>query len=712
MNTRINYQPWLQGVLTVAKHYRIETSAERIRLELNWNQNQSIDDVLALMTRQVGLHLRKVEFTSDLLNPWRLPVLVGFKDGQVGVIDKADATGKVSVQLSGDEGLAQTFSAEMLSQLIDRVYVLRPETSVPDARIDEYIKPYEKSWFWEIVLKDWKRYIDIMFASMLANILALATIVFSMNVYDRVIPAQSIPTLWVLAGGVLLAAIFEFALKYSRLILSDMIGKRADLRISDKVFGHALRIKNSERSKSTGTFISQVRELEGVRELVTSTTITAFADLPFFFLFLGIFWLIGGNLFWVILVVVPLMIIPGLLVQKKLAALAQEGMRESSIRNAILVEAVQGIEDIKLLRAESRFQNQWNHMNDVSATVSMKQRKIVGVLSLWTQKLQGLTFAIVDLVGCFAVMKGDMTTGALVACSILSSRMLAPIAQITGVLGRYQQAKTAKQGLDELMKKPVDHPERQQLIQRQVLNGQYELSGVVFKYGEDDPKPSVIIPKLVINPGEKIAILGRNGAGKSTILQLLSGMQTATQGKVKLDDIDITLLDPSDVRRDVGLLNQNAHLFFGTVRENLTLGAPLATDNDLIKALTVTGAINFIQEKKEGLDHIILEGGVGFSGGQRQALLLSRLLICQPNILLLDEPTAAIDDVSEKQLIDHMKVWLGHRTMVVATHRRAVLELVDRIIVVNEGRVVMDGPRDQILNNNMQAQGSNSGARS
>ena len=712
MNTRINYQPWLQGVLTVAKHYRIETSAERIRLELNWNQNQSIDDVLALMTRQVGLHLRKVEFTSDLLNPWRLPVLVGFKDGKVGVIDKADATGKVSVQLSGDEGLAQTFSAEMLSQLIDRVYVLRPETSVPDARIDEYIKPYEKSWFWEIVLKDWKRYIDIMFASMLANILALATIVFSMNVYDRVIPAQSIPTLWVLAGGVLLAAIFEFALKYSRLILSDMIGKRADLRISDKVFGHALRIKNSERSKSTGTFISQVRELEGVRELVTSTTITAFADLPFFFLFLGIFWLIGGNLFWVILVVVPLMIIPGLLVQKKLAALAQEGMRESSIRNAILVEAVQGIEDIKLLRAESRFQNQWNHMNDVSATVSMKQRKIVGVLSLWTQKLQGLTFAIVVLVGCFAVMKGDMTTGALVACSILSSRMLAPIAQITGVLGRYQQAKTAKQGLDELMKKPVDHPERQQLIQRQVLNGQYELSGVVFKYGEDDPKPSVIIPKLVINPGEKIAILGRNGAGKSTILQLLSGMQTATQGKVKLDDIDITLLDPSDVRRDVGLLNQNAHLFFGTVRENLTLGAPLATDNDLIKALTVTGAINFIQEKKEGLDHIILEGGVGFSGGQRQALLLSRLLICQPNILLLDEPTAAIDDVSEKQLIDHMKVWLGHRTMVVATHRRAVLELVDRIIVVNEGRVVMDGPRDQILNNNMQAQGSNSGARS
>ncbi|MBU3847265.1 MAG: type I secretion system permease/ATPase [Candidatus Acinetobacter avistercoris] len=711
MNTKINYQPWLQGVMAIAKHYRIETSSERIRLELNWNQNQSLDDVLTIMTRQVGLHLRKVEFSADILNPWRLPVLVGFKDGQVGVIDKADSEGNVSVQLSGDEGLSQTFTTETLSQAIDSVYILRPETSVPDARIDEYIKPYEKSWFWEIVLKDWKRYVDIMFASMLANILALATIVFSMNVYDRVIPSQSIPTLWVLAGGVLIAAIFEFALKYSRLILSDMIGKRADLRISDKVFGHALRIKNSERSKSTGTFISQVRELEGVRELVTSTTITAFADLPFFFLFLGIFWMIGGNLFWVIIVIVPLMIIPGLLAQKKLAQLAKEGMRESSIRNAILVEAVQGIEDIKLLRAESRFQNQWNHMNDVSASISMKQRKIVGVLGLWTQKLQGLTFAIVVLVGCFAVMDGDMTTGALVACSILSSRMLAPIAQVTGVLGRYQQAKTAKEGLDELMAKNVDHPDRTQLIQRSVINGKYELSGVVFKYGEDDPKPSVIIPKLVINPGEKIAILGRNGAGKSTILQLLSGMQTAVQGKVTLDDIDITLLDPSDVRRDVGLLNQSAHLFFGTVRENLTLGAPLATDEDLLKALSVTGALAFIQEKKEGLDHIILEGGVGFSGGQRQALLLSRLLICQPNILLLDEPTASIDDVSEKLLIDHMKTWLGHRTLIVATHRRAVLELVDRIIVVNEGRVVMDGPRDQILNNS-NPQSSNSGAKS
>ncbi|MFW2096862.1 MULTISPECIES: type I secretion system permease/ATPase [unclassified Acinetobacter] len=704
MNTKtLNYQPWLQAIITVAQHYRMQPAEEQIRLQLDWNKYTNIDDMLSIITRQVGLNVRKADFTTDVLNPWRLPVVVEFNNGQVAVIEKVDNEGNASLQLSGDQGLSQTFNLHELQANASRVYIFRPETSIPDARVDEYIKPYEKSWFWDIVLKDWKRYTDIMVASMIANILALATIIFSMQVYDRVVPSQSIPTLWVLAGGVLIAAVFEFVLRIARVYLSDIIGKRADLKISDRVFGHALRIRNKDRARSTGSFISQIRELEGVRELVTSTTISAIADLPFFFLFLAIFWIIGGNIFWVMLLVVPLMIIPGFLVQKKLAHLATEGMRESAIRNAILVEAVQGIEDIKLLRAEARFQNQWNHMNEVSADVSMRQRKIVGWLNAWTQKIQGLTYAIVVLVGCFAVMKGDMTTGALVACSILSSRMLAPISQITGVLGRWQQAKVAKNGLDELMQKPVDRPDRAQLIQRKVLSGDYDFKGVIFKYTEDDPRPTLVIPQLKIQAGEKVAILGRNGAGKSSLLQLLSGMQLPVQGKISLDGVDQSLLDPDDIRRDMALLNQNAHLFFGTIRENLTLGAPLASNDEIIQALKITNALEIVEQKKEGLDHLILEGGVGFSGGQKQALLLTRLLLRNPNIVLLDEPTASIDDVSEKVLIQHLKEWLGHRTLVVATHRPAVLQLVDRIIVVHEGKIIKDGPRDAILNPAQQA---------
>ena len=698
MSASIKYQPWLQAVLTVAKHYRMDPSEERIRLQLDWNTHQSVDDILALMTRQIGLNVRKATFSADLLNPWRLPIIIELADGQVGVVDKIDAQANANIQFSGDEGLSQTIQLDQIKDHIINVYILRPEKSVPDARIDEYIKPYEENWFWSIVLRDWKRYVDVMLASLLANILALATVLFSMNVYDRVIPAQSVSTLWVLASGVLLAAIFEFVLRLARIHLSDIIGKRADLRVSDRVFGHALRITNKERSKSTGSFISQIRELEGVRELVTSTTISAIADLPFFLLFLGIFWLIGGNLFWVMLLIVPLMLIPGFLAQKPLAKLANEGMRESSIRNAMLVEAVQGIEDIKLLRAETRFQNQWNHMNESSAEVAMRQRKIVGFITTWTQKIQGLAFAIVVLVGAFAVMDGEMSTGALVACSILSSRMLGPISQLTGVLGRWQQAKVAKKSLDELMKKPVDQPDHAHLIHKSAIAGHYELDGVQFQYGEDDPRPSLTIPKLEIKAGERIAILGRNGAGKSTLLQLLSGMQVPVAGKVKLDQTDLALIDPSDVRRDMALLNQNSNLFYGTVRENVTLGAPLASDEDILNALNISGALSFVQEKKEGLDHLILEGGVGFSGGQRQALLLARLLIRQPNILLLDEPTAAIDDVAEKQFIDHLKAKLTHQTLLIATHRRAVLELVDRIIVIHDGKIVMDGPKEQVLN--------------
>ncbi|AZC96439.1 type I secretion system permease/ATPase [Pseudomonas chlororaphis] len=689
--------PWLDAMLQVARHYRLETSAERVRVMLDWQAGHPADVQLKQMARDMGMSLCFEKLDKGILDPWRLPVVAEFDNGQVGVIESVDNGQFAGVRLSGEQGVLQALPVAEVCARVRRVLLLRPEVSAPDARVDDYIKPYEANWFWKLALHDWRRYSDVMLASLIANVLALAAMLFSMQIYDRVIPAQSEPTLWVLFGGVVIAIVFEFCMRLSRTHLTDKIGKRADLRISDRVFGHALRIRTQDQSKSTGSFISQIRELEQVRELITSTTVNALADLPFFFLFLGVLWYVGGMMALVPLAILPLLIIPGLLAQRWLAKYSKEGMREASLRNAILIEAVQGNEDIKLLRAEQRFQTQWNHLNQVSADISMRQRFITGALMTWTQELQSLVYVLVILVGCFMVISGDLTTGALIGTSILSSRMIAPLAQLSGVMSRWQQAKVAREGLDELMKRPVDQPLHSKMLHRPVIQGDYRFEGVKFRYEQEQKQPSLEIPGLTIKAGEKVAILGRNGAGKSTLLHLLSGLQAPQEGNVLLDSLNLSMIDPYDVRRDVGFLSQQASLFFGSLRDNIIMGKPMATDDEIIQALTLSGALSLVQSLPDGLDHQIREGGKGLSGGQRQMLLLARTLIRNPRVLLLDEPTAWLDELSEQHLIEKLLPWLEGRTLIVATHRPAVLKWVDRIIAVDKGRVVLDDTKHIVI---------------
>lgn len=689
---------WVDAIVRVAGHYRIDCSREGIRVGAQWNARGNgalpLDKLVPRLARQAGLAMRWVAADASKLTSWRLPLVVQLRDGQVGVVIAETAEG-VTVALGGDSGLDTTISRDALGRALQRMAVLRPARSVPDTRVDEYIKPFERGWLRKLVLADLRPYRHIMLASLVANAMALAGILFSMQVYDRVVPAQSMPTLYVLFAGVMLATLFAYVMRQARMRITDVMGKRADLRISDRVFGHALRVRNAARPKATGTFISQLRELESVRDMLTSTTIAAIADLPFFLLFCAVFWYIAGALVWIPLAALVAMVLPGLLAQKRLRALAQESMRESSLRSAMLVESVQGIEDIKQLQAEQRFQSHWNHYNAISADSSMKLRDLTGTLNNWSQTVQAAVFAFVVFFGAPMVMSGDMTTGVLVAASILSSRMLAPLASVTQLLNRWQQARVAKDSLDQLLASPVDDPEHEKRIHRPLLHGEFALEGAVFTH--DGEAPALVVQGLKIAAGERIAVLGRNGAGKSTLLRALSGMMEPAKGSVLLDGVTLAHLDPADVRRDVGLLPQEARLFHGTLRENLLLGAPTATDEELVDALKAVGAWSFIQRLKAGLDHGVLEGGLGLSGGQRQSLLLARLLLRRPRVLLLDEPTASLDEATEQHVMRTLAALPPDTTMVMATHRRSVLQLVTRVLVVDSGRVLLDGPRDEVL---------------
>lgn len=692
----IDAEAWIDALGYVAHNYGLSLSPQTARVAAAWSREEPASVQIERLARRAGLRVRLHDPRRVKANSWQLPFIVQMTTGEVGVV-VAMGRGQVSVIFHGDGDLQTPLPAQRFFAETSVVALARPVRSAPDSRVDEYIKPYEPNWLRRLMLGNARFYTHVMLASFVTNLLGIAGVIFSMQVYDRVVPAQSLPTLYVLFSGVMIAILFDFLLRRTRAGVVDVLGKHIDLRLSDRVMGHALRVRNKARPASTGSFIAQIRDLEQVREMLTSTTVTALADLPFFFLFLGLFFYIAGWLALIPLAGLVLMLLPGLLLQGRLRQHAQQAMRESSLRNAVLVESLQGFEDIKTLQAEDRFQSLWNHLNTVTGEAQLKLRGLMATLTSWSQCVQMGVFAVVIFVGAPLVISGDMTTGTLVAASILGSRMIAPMAQVVQVLSRVQHAKVASRSLDQIMRLPIDNPTGESRVQSAAMMGSFELKQASFHYGESAGQPALTVRHLAIRPGEKIAVLGRNGAGKSTLLQALSGMLEPSAGEVLVDNIAIQHLDTADLRRDVALLTQNARLFHGTLRENLTLGAPTASQEQLFEALDMVGASEFIRRLPRGLDHPILEGGIGLSGGQRQALLIARLLVRQPTALLLDEPTASMDDETERHFIRQFATWAKDRTVVVATHRMRVLELADRIVIIENGRVALDDTKDRAL---------------
>jgi len=687
---------WAEAIIYIATFYRQPCSPGMIKAASQWQIDQTQEQAMRHLARQAGLSLQMHQSDAETVTRWRVPLAVELSDGQVGVITHFDNQENVELHFPGDER-GTVFSLTELLPEIKLVAMFRPLAPAKDSRVDKYIEAVKPDWLRKLVLRDLKPYGYVMLASLLVNVMALSGIIFSKQVYDRVIPAQSYPTLYVLFSGVVLATIFSYIFRLARGHITDLLGKRADMRVSDRVFGHALRLRSSAIPRSTGTFISQLRELEQIREMVTSTTVTAIVDLPFTLLFVGVMAVVAPQLCWVAPIAFVLMILPGLLAQKKLAAHANKNLIESSLRNAVLVESVQGLEDIKLMQAEDRFLQQWNSYIRITAQSGVENRRLTQALISWGSTIQGLVYAGVIVIGAPMVMDGDITTGALVAASMLSTRAISPLASLCGVLARWQQTKAAKSSLDRLMDLPVENSKDETRVHCATLLGDYQFKNAGFRYYSDSQTLALRINKLSIQRGERVALLGRNGAGKSTLLQAMIGGMELVEGELTLDNLSLPHIDMADLRRNVGLLTQNARLFHGTLRENLILGAAHASDQAIFEALTVSGGTDFIRRLPTGLDHQIMEGGIGLSGGQRQSILLARMLLRDPNIVLLDEPTASLDEHTEKEFIERLGQWLNGRTLIVATHRTAVLALVDRILVLKDGQLVMDSPKEQAM---------------
>jgi ATP-binding cassette subfamily C protein LapB len=500
----------------------------------------------------------------------------------------------------------------------------------------------------------------------------------------------------VLAAGVLTVFAFDFILRSLRAYFVDVAGKSADIQLASRLFEQLLGMRMANRPPSAGAQANTMREFEHLREFFTSATLVALVDLPFVFLFVGIIYVIGGPVAVVPLVAIPAVVIVGLIMQVPLRMVARRSLREAQQKHAILVESIMGIETVKSACAEGRMQREWENFVGATATTGKRAHTLAALALNFSVVMTQLVTVGVVVFGVFLIQDGLMTVGALVACTILAGRAMAPLGQIAGLLTRYHQAMASLRALDGMMKQEVDRPTSKRFLHRPTFNGNVEFKNVTFRYpGQKQPALNEV--SIKINAGERVAIIGRIGSGKTTLERLMMGLYDPEEGAVLVDGTDIRQIDPVDLRRNIGCVPQDNFLFFGSVRENIALGAPFVDDEMVMRAARAAGADDFVQRHPDGYDMPVGERGSALSGGQRQAVAVARALLFDPPILVLDEPTSNMDHSTENRFVASLREILPGRTLLLITHRGSLLTLVDRLVVLDYGRVVADGPKDSVL---------------
>ena len=689
--------PLLSCLVTLAGLLERPISAEALKAGLPHAAERFTPELAVRAAERAGIEARITHRPKlrDIL-PVTLPCILLLKGGNACVLLGYPGRAQAEIVIpEGGTGNKTLDLDELQSQYTGYAIFTRPEFKF-DQRASDIRLAQPQAWFWGTLAKFWPIYSHVLLASVLINFFALASPLFIMNVYDRVVPNNAIETLWVLALGVVTVFAFEFVMRNLRAYFVDVAGKNADVIIASRLLEQLMSMKLANKGSSTGAMANNLREFESLREFFTSGTVVALVDLPFIFLFIAVIWLVAGPVAFIPLLVVPLVVLVGIALQFPLRSVIERSHRESTQKHALLVETIDGLETIKASAAEGRIQRAWERFVGLTAESSGKARFISGIATTFAQVSIQMTTVAVVVYGVYRIGDGEITMGALIAATILTGRALAPLSSIAALLTRLQQSRVALKSLDAIMTAPVERPADKTFLHRPSLTGEMEFKQVSFCYpGQENHALDDVSFK--VKPGERVGVLGRIGSGKSTIARLSIGLYEPAEGAVLMDGTDIRQIDPADLRRNVGYVSQDNYLFFGTVRDNIAFGAPHLDDQAVLRAAHVAGVSDFLRTHPHGFDLQVGERGMSLSGGQRQAIVIARALLLDPPIVLLDEPTSNMDNSTEMVFKKRLEEILPGKTLLLVTHRSSLLSLVERLIIVDDGKIVADGPKEEVL---------------
>ena len=636
---------------------------------------------------------RDLEEISGLL----LPCILVLKNRDAVILEKIDRkTGQARVIFPEVSGGAEWIDfAKLNESYAGFAFLLKLEFKQESAS-KKTLNLRKGHWFWDTLKLSKEAFVSVIVASILINFFVIATPLFTMNVYDRVVPNDAIETLWVLAIGVLLVYAFDMALRFLRTYFLEVSGKKSDVIMSSIIYEQVMNLKMSEWPRSVGAFANNLREFESIRGFFTSSTISALVDLPFSILLLILVAYIGGPLVVVPIVVMILLLLYSFAIMKPLRESIESTFEASANKNAHLIESLHSIQTIKSLGVASHSQWVWEESSGAIANKSMRSRILSSSIAVISQFLMQLNTVCIIIFGVYQISDQALSLGGLIAVSMLASRAVAPVGQVATLISQYQQTRTAFDSLDGIMNMPVERPENKQYVRRPSFDGHIEFKKVSFSYPEAQ-QASLTDISFEITPGEHVGIIGKVGSGKSSLAKLLIGLYEPTAGSISVDDINSKQIDPADLRQHIGYLSQEVGLMRGTIRDNLVYRDPQIRDDRLLDVAALCGVDQFVNQLPSGYDTQVGEQGACLSGGQRQAIALGRALLRNESIVVLDEPTSNMDNSTEFRIKRKLFDYTRDKTLIVITHKTSMLDLVERLIVVENGRILLDGPKQQVV---------------